>query len=88
MKEQALKHYIVNIALQIRNLRKKSKLTQVDFAKRAGVGLRFIRELEGGKTTVRMDKLMQVLDFLGYRLELRKNDATQFTVKHSKTDLT
>ena len=87
MKEQILKHYIVNIALQIRNLRKKSKLTQVDFAKRAGVGLRFIRELEGGKTTVRMDKLMQVLDFLGYRLELRKNDAAQFTIKHSKTDL-
>ena len=74
MKEQTLKHYIVNIALQIRNLRKKSKLTQVDFAKRAGVGLRFIRELEGGKTTVRIDKLMQVLDFLGYHLELKKNE--------------
>jgi len=87
MKEKTLQHYIVNIALQIRNLRKKNKLTQVEFAKRAGVGLRFVRELEGGKTTVRMDKLMQVLDFLGYRLELRKNDAMQFTVKHSKTDL-
>jgi y4mF family transcriptional regulator len=87
MKEQTLKHYIVNIALQIRTLRKKSKLTQVEFAKRSGVGLRFIRELEGGKTTVRMDKLMQVLDFLGYHLELKKNDIMQFTVKHSKTDL-
>ncbi len=86
MKEQTLKNYIVNIALQIRNLRKKSKLTQVDFAKRAGVGLRFIRELEGGKTTVRMDKLMQVLDFLGYHLELKKNESqlTQDDIKIKK----
>jgi len=87
MREETLKHYIGNITMQVRNLRKKNKLTQVEFAKRAGVGLRFIRELEGGKTTVRLDKLMQVLDFLGYHLELKKNDVIQFTVKHPKTDL-
>ena len=63
-----------NIAVQIKNLRKKIGLTQVEFAKRAGVGLRFLRELEQGKTTVRMDKLMQVLDFLGYHLDLIKNE--------------
>ena len=63
-----------NIASQIKILRKKNGLTQIEFAKRAGVGLRFLRELEQGKSTIRMDKLMQVLDFLGYHLELEKNE--------------
>ncbi len=64
-------HQTINI--QIKDLRKKLGLTQVDFAKRAGIGLRFFRELERGKTTVRLDKLNQVLDFLGYHLELKRN---------------
>lgn len=64
-----------NIISQIKDLRKKNGLTQIEFAKRVGVGLRFLRELEQGKKTVRMDKLMQVLDFLGYHLELKKNES-------------
>ncbi len=75
----------MNISLQIRNLRKKNGLTQIEFAKRAGVGLRFLRELEHGKVTVRMDKLMQVLDFLGYHIELKRNEP-QYTTKNKKTD--
>lgn len=59
---------------QIKSLRKKLGLTQVDFAKRVGVGLRFLRELERGKTTIRLDKLNQVLDFLGLHLELTRNE--------------
>ncbi|OQB13639.1 MAG: antitoxin HipB [Candidatus Omnitrophica bacterium ADurb.Bin205] len=59
---------------QIKSLRKKLGLTQVDFAKRVGVGLRFLRELERGKTTIRLDKLNQVLDFLGLHLELMRNE--------------
>ncbi len=62
------------INIQIKNLRKKLGLTQIDFAKRAGVGLRFFRELEKGKTTVRLDKLNQVLDFLGVHLELMRDE--------------
>ncbi|MBU0570439.1 MAG: helix-turn-helix transcriptional regulator [Candidatus Omnitrophica bacterium] len=62
-----------DISHQIKDLRKKNGLTQVEFAKRAGVGLRFLRELEQGKTTVRMDKITRVLDFLGYHLELKRN---------------
>ena len=65
--------YILNISSQIKKLRKNNGLTQIEFARRAGVGLRFLRELENGKMTVRMDKLMQVLDFLGYHLELKRN---------------
>lgn len=62
---------MMDIAEQIQLLRKKNGLTQIEFAKRAGVGLRFIRELEQGKKTIRLDKLTQVLDFLGYTLELK-----------------
>lgn len=60
---------------QIKQLRKKSGLTQVEFSKRSGVGLRFLRELEQGKATVRLDKVNKVLDFLGYHLELKRNES-------------
>lgn len=75
-----------NISLQIKNLRKKNGLTQIEFAKRAGVGLRFLRELEQGKKTIRMDKLLQVLDFLGYHMELKRNEP-QTADKNEKTDI-
>ena len=87
MKQDKLPRYVMNISRQIRNLRKKNGLTQIEFAKRAGVGLRFLRELEHGKMTVRMDKLMQVLAFLGYHLEL-KRDEPQPAMKHEKMDVT
>lgn len=90
MEQEKLNTNIPNIAAGIKELRKKNGLTQIEFAKRAGVGLRFIRELEQGKETVRMDKLVQVLDFLGYHLELKKNtpaDFQLFTMKHPKVDL-
>lgn len=59
--------------LQIKGLRKAMGVTQLEFSKRAGVGLRFLRELEQGKLTVRLDKLNQVLDFLGCHLEIHRN---------------
>ena len=52
----------------VRQQRKNYKLTQRDLADRAGVGIRFIRELEGGKPTLRMDKVNMVLDLFGARL--------------------
>lgn len=69
------------INIQVKNLRRKLGLTQIDFAKRAGVGLRFLRELEGGKTTVRLDKLNQVLDFLGVHIELMRNENINLGLK-------
>ena len=75
--------YIINISSQIKKLRKNIGLTQIEFAKRAGVGLRFLRELENGKLTIRMDKLMQVLDFLGYHLELKRSEY-QHTTNNEK----
>jgi len=53
------------IANFIREKRKQLKLTQPELAERAGVGLRFIRELEQGKESVRLDKVNQVLALFG-----------------------
>ncbi len=49
----------------VKNKRKELKLTQVDLMEKSGVGLRFIRELEQGKTTLRLDKINQVLALFG-----------------------
>jgi len=54
------------IASFIRYNRKNLKLTQEELAHKAGVGLRFIRELEQGKETVQLDKVDQVLSLFGY----------------------
>ena len=62
-----------NIGTKIKELRKKYQLTQIELSERAGVGLRFIRELEHGKPTVRLDKVNQVLGFLGRHIEIVKN---------------
>ncbi len=48
--------------------RKALKLTQQQLADKAGVGLRFVRELEAGKPTLRMDKVNEVLRFFGSEL--------------------
>ena len=50
-----------NIGKFIKEERKKAGLTQEEFAIRSGLGLRFIRELEQGKETVRLDKVNQAL---------------------------
>ncbi len=53
------------IAEYIKTERKKAGLTQEEFALRSGLGLRFVRELEQGKETVRMDKVNQALSMFG-----------------------
>lgn len=45
------------IAEFIKTSRKAAGLTQEEFAMRSGLGLRFVRELEQGKETVRLDKV-------------------------------
>ncbi len=50
----------------VKERRKAVKLTQPELAEKAGVGLRFLRELEQGKETLRLDKVNQVLQLFGY----------------------
>lgn len=52
----------------VKDMRKQYRLTQEDLAEKAGVGLRFVRDLEQGKTTLRMDKVNQVLSLFGTEL--------------------
>ncbi len=49
----------------IKEKRKEYGLTQVDLSQKSGVGLRFVRELEQGKETLRLDKVNQVLSLFG-----------------------
>lgn len=52
----------------VKEKRKLVNLTQVELSKKAGVGLRFVRDLEQGKKTLRMDKVNQVLQLFAYEL--------------------
>ena len=52
----------------IKEERKKAGLTQEEFAFRSGLGLRFVRELEQGKETLRLDKVNQVLLLFGQEI--------------------
>jgi y4mF family transcriptional regulator len=63
---------MVEFTKEIAGMRKAAGLTQAQLAKRAGVGLRFIRELEQGKPTVRLDKVNRVLELLGHELCIRR----------------
>lgn len=52
----------------VKEQRKIYHLTQVDLSEKSGVGLRFVRDLEQGKPTLRMDKVNQVLNMFGAEL--------------------
>ena len=59
----------------LKEKRKETGLTQKDFALYSGVGLRFVRDLEQGKKTLRMDKVNQALNMFGYELgPIKKED--------------
>ncbi len=57
-----------NLIQFVKQRRKQLGLTQQDLAERAGVGLRFIRDLEQGKETLRMDKVNEVLALFDHEL--------------------
>lgn len=52
----------------VKQKRTSAKLTQPELAEKAGVGLRFLRELEQGKESLRLDKVNQVLQLFGYKV--------------------
>ncbi len=58
-------HVMNKIAKYIKKERMKAGLTQEEFALRSGLGLRFVRDLEQGKETVRLDKVNQALRMFG-----------------------
>jgi y4mF family transcriptional regulator len=56
------------LSKHIKLKRKQNRLTQPELALKAGVGLRFVRDLEQGKSTLRMDKVNDVLRLFGETL--------------------
>jgi y4mF family transcriptional regulator len=58
----------MNLSEFVKSKRDLVKLTQPELAEKAGVGLRFLRELEQGKETLRLDKVNQVLQLFGYEM--------------------
>lgn len=59
---------MANLSTYIKEQRKLYQLTQAQLAERSGVGLRFVREMEQGKNTLRMDKVNLVLSLFGTEL--------------------
>jgi y4mF family transcriptional regulator len=65
---EQLKSEVGEIAWAVREHRRELGYTQAELAARVGVGLRFLRELERGKPTLRMDLVEQVLAYFGLKL--------------------
>lgn len=57
-----------SLSATVKMLRKQYHLTQEELSLKSGVGLRFVRDLEQGKETLRLDKVNQLLDFFNYEM--------------------
>lgn len=57
-----------NLSATVKMLRKQYNITQEELSIKSGVGLRFVRDLEQGKQTLRLDKVNQLLDFFNYEM--------------------
>lgn len=65
------------LSTEVKALRKRYNLTQEQLAFKSGVGLRFVRDLEQGKPTLRLDKINQVLELFNLEMgpvPLKKED--------------
>jgi len=62
--------YPADIGQIVRAKRKQSKLTQAQTSALCNVGTRFLSELENGKTTLELGKVLQVLSCLGFEVSI------------------
>lgn len=60
-----------NLSVIVKSLRKQFNMTQEELSIKSGVGLRFVRDLEQGKSTLRLDKVNQLLDLFNYEMAPR-----------------
>ncbi|MCF2634629.1 MAG: helix-turn-helix transcriptional regulator [Prevotellamassilia sp.] len=66
-----------HLSITVKMLRKQYNLTQEELSLKSGVGLRFVRDLEQGKETLRLDKVNQLLDFFNYEMVATQKDDNQ-----------
>ncbi len=64
----------MKLNLFVKEKRNAARLTQPELAEKAGVGLRFLREIEQGKESLRLDKVNQVLKLFGYEVGAVKSE--------------
>lgn len=69
-----------NLSAFLKYQRKKLGLTQEELATKAGVGIRFIREMEQGKATLQLDKVEQVLNLFGFQLTTGKQQIDAYDI--------
>jgi HTH-type transcriptional regulator / antitoxin HipB len=62
------------IGALVRRARKQARLTQAQAAARCGVGTRFLSELENGKPTVHLDKVLQVLEAFNLQIKVSQDE--------------
>ena len=55
----------MTLSKYVKTMRKEHNITQVELSEKSGVGLRFVRELEQGNQTLRLDKVNQILNLFG-----------------------
>lgn len=70
-------HSPIDISAAIKNRRKSLNLTQAECATFCGVGLRFFSELENGKQSLHLSKVMQVLQMLGLKMQIIGNEESK-----------
>ena len=70
-------YLMTQLAKYVKEKRKEYGLTQVELSQKSGVGLRFVRELEQGKATLRLDKVNQVLAMFGAEMIPAKSEITE-----------
>ena len=66
-----------NLSTTVKMLRKRYNLTQEELSLKSGVGLRFVRDLEQGKETLRLEKVNQLLDFFNYEMVATPKNSNQ-----------
>ena len=64
-----------SLGRSIRQERKRQNVTQVELAALAGVGVRFLRELEHGKESCQLGRAFTVLQTLGISINLTMRDS-------------
>ena len=57
-----------NLSPIVKSLRKQYNITQEELSLKSGVGLRFVRDLEQGKVSLRLDKVNQLHNFFNYEV--------------------
>lgn len=70
----------LSLSEYVKQMRKQYNLTQVELSEKSGVGLRFVRELERGKQSLRLDKVNQILNLFGAEVGAVPMDKSKFEI--------